>query len=139
MNAAVAFRPLNLILLSLACPSTANLDLWISLGCWITLIMHIVGLVTGTVINLLTVQFDKTFWSCMVSPLDCCFAFYLLFIMKTRSSHLKLTLTNLSSRLNSVRNGLCYFNIRKCFQAFVLYFERKQIGWHANFLNATII
>ena len=100
MDAAAAFRPLNLILFSLGCP-TANLESWICFGCWIFLIIHIVGLVIGTVISFLMVKFDKTFWSYMVFPLDFCLAMYFLFIMKTRSSHLKLTLTRFSSRMSS--------------------------------------
>ena len=101
MDAAASFLPLNLILFSLGCPSTAKLKSGINLGCWIIFIMHIAGLVTGTVLIFLMVQFNKFFWSYMIYPLDYSFALYFLFIMKTRSSHLKLTLSSLSSRLNS--------------------------------------
>ena len=101
MDAAAAFRPLNLILFSLGCPSTANLESRINLGCWIVFMMNIAGLIIGILLTIPGFRFDKTFWTYMVFPLDFCFALYFLFVMKTRSSHLKLTLTNLSFRLNS--------------------------------------
>src|SRR2546422_213630 len=99
MGAATAFRPLNLILFSLGCPT--KLKSGINIGYWIILVAHIAGLVIGIVLTFMVFQFDKMFWSYMIFPLDFCFALYFLFIMKTRSSRLKLTLSSLSSRLNS--------------------------------------